>query len=68
MELERGYLDNPYHNACHAADVSHTLIYFFTMSDIQHYITSFDLFAGVIAALAHDFAHPGLTNRFLVNV
>lgn len=32
MELERGYLDNPYHNACHAADVSHTLIYFFTMS------------------------------------
>lgn len=26
-----------------------------------------DLFASLVASLAHDVAHPGVTNRFLVN-
>lgn len=65
--LEAGYLDNPYHNACHAAEVLHSSLFFYTQSCIKDYLSQLELVACIIANLGHDIGHPGLTNRFLVN-
>ena len=65
--LEEGYLENPYHNACHAAEVLHSTLYFYTHSCIQDYLSQLELVGCIIANLGHDIGHPGLTNRFLVN-
>ncbi|OMJ78555.1 hypothetical protein SteCoe_21618 [Stentor coeruleus] len=67
QELENAYFHNPYHNACHASDVLHSLLYFIFSADFIKYLVSLDLLAIVLAALGHDVAHPALTNRFLVN-
>ena len=65
-KIERGYKDNPYHNACHAADVCHSLIYFINNSEIAKKISGYDLLAILLASLGHDIGHPGLTNRYLI--
>ena len=57
----------PYHNACHAADVMHSFLFFLLHSSLQSKITSLEILGSIIAILGHDVAHPGLTNRFLVN-
>ncbi|OMJ92288.1 hypothetical protein SteCoe_4947 [Stentor coeruleus] len=66
-ELENAYYSNPYHNACHASDVLHSLLYFILNTDILKNLVPLNLLAVVLAALGHDVGHPGLTNRFLVN-
>lgn len=65
--IEGGYEKNPYHNACHAADVLHSMLFFILNSHIVKHINDIDMISCIIAALAHDIHHPGLTNRFLVN-
>ncbi|CAG9331209.1 unnamed protein product [Blepharisma stoltei] len=65
--LETNYFQNPYHNACHAADVLHSLFYFYMQSDIIKNITPLDTMASIIAAAGHDVGHPALSNRFLIN-
>lgn len=65
--LEKLYKSNPYHNAGHASDVLHNLIYFIMESFLQDKISSLDLLSTIIAALGHDVSHPGVTNRFLIN-
>lgn len=78
--IEQGYhKENPYHNAIHAADVAQTLSYFMVnclkgcinqktslwiLDDTV--LTDTELFAGIVAALIHDFDHPGVNNTFLV--
>lgn len=66
-QIEQGYKENPYHNACHAADVCHTLLYFILQSDLSKKISQHDSIVSIIAALGHDLGHPGVTNRFLIN-
>jgi hypothetical protein len=61
------YRNNPYHNACHAADVMHSALFFILNSEFKKYLDQLELLALTIAALGHDAGHPGLTNRFLVN-
>ncbi|OMJ89976.1 hypothetical protein SteCoe_7764 [Stentor coeruleus] len=65
--LEAGYGKNPYHNACHAADVLHTQLFFISQSSLSKSLTQIDIIACIISALGHDIGHPALTNRFLVN-
>lgn len=65
-KVEKSYNSNPYHNACHGADVCHTLMYFICTSNLLKSLTSLDLSACIIASLGHDINHPGLNNRFLV--
>jgi len=36
--------------------------------DIARYLTSLDIFSALIAALAHDADHPGLSNAYLIAV
>ncbi|CAG9332212.1 CHK1_7 [Blepharisma stoltei] len=65
--LESKYNSVPYHNACHASDMLHSLLYFITQSNIIKQISTLDLLTCIIAADGHDVGHPGVTNRFLVN-
>lgn len=65
--LEKLYKNNPYHNAGHASDVLHSVIYFIMNSFLQDKISSLDLLSIILAALGHDVGHPGVTNRFLIN-
>lgn len=64
----QAYYLNPYHNACHAGDVLHSLLYFLINSDIFDSLTPIELFSVIVAALGHDVGHPGLTNRYLVTI
>lgn len=65
--LENRYKDNPYHNATHAADVLSSFIFIVNKSNLADLFSDFDMLAAIIANLGHDVAHPGYTNRFLVN-
>lgn len=67
IKIESGYHKNPYHNACHAADVLHTQLFFIAQSDLSKILTQLDIVSCIIASLGHDIGHPALTNRFLVN-
>lgn len=65
--IEDGYDSrNPYHNSTHAADVLQTLNYFITKGGLSVYLTDLDIFAAVVAAIIHDFDHPGLNNNFQI--
>ena len=67
LNIERGYVaTNPFHNAVHAADVMFTTNYFMLAPLLRDMTGSLDKFAAVIAAAVHDFAHPGLSNPFLI--
>lgn len=65
-----GYLkNNPYHNDIHAADVlqtCHSMIYFSDLIDVMMF-DYLDLSGFFIAAIIHDYKHPGVTNGFLIN-
>ena len=65
-KIEGSYRTNPFHNACHAADVCHSLVYFVNHTELIKNISGLDLLACIFAALSHDISHPGLTNRYLV--
>jgi hypothetical protein len=67
IKIESGYNKNPYHNACHAADVLHTQLFFIAQSDLAKTLTQLDIVCCIIASCGHDIGHPALTNRFLVN-
>ena len=65
--LEGLYKPNPYHNSAHAADVLSSFMYLVGQSYFTEFIQDYEVLATVIAILGHDVAHPGLTNRFLIN-
>jgi hypothetical protein len=63
-EVEQGYRDNPYHNNIHACDVLQTLNVFLTKSEKARHLTDLDKFTALVAAMVHDYDHPGVTNNF----
>jgi len=68
--IESGYKDVPYHNAFHAADVvSRTCAILQRDRILTNSDSSSDkllLLSAVVAAVVHDYQHPGLSNGFLV--
>ncbi|ETO30207.1 hypothetical protein RFI_06911 [Reticulomyxa filosa] len=50
-QVQKGYLDNPYHNKYHACDV------------LSH-MTIWDEFGAYVAAMVHDLGHDGYNNAF----
>ncbi|KNC53238.1 cAMP-specific 3',5'-cAMP phosphodiesterase 4 [Thecamonas trahens ATCC 50062] len=67
--IESGYVaSNPYHNAIHAADVAHAFHVWTTLGGVGYFLSSLEIFAGIIACLVHDFGHPGVNNNFLIAV
>jgi len=68
--VESGYLENPYHNRMHAADVTLMAYYFWislsAMDSFAGYFAEVDLLVLIVAAAIHDLAHPAVNNDFLV--
>jgi cAMP-specific phosphodiesterase 4 len=66
-KIRGGYhATNQYHNFQHAMDVMHTMYRMLTVTDVRQYLSKLDIFAVMVASLAHDVDHPGLTNAYLV--
>ncbi len=59
----------PYHSRTHAADVLQALHVFLGVGGLAELLqlTPLEHLGAIIAALAHDVDHPGLSNVFLVN-
>jgi hypothetical protein len=64
--IEQRYKPNPYHNSSHAVDVMHSFMYLALHSELNTYFNSLEILGCLLASLAHDLGHPGVTNRFLV--
>ncbi|KAK9850630.1 hypothetical protein WJX84_005118 [Apatococcus fuscideae] len=65
--IENGYLENPYHSRTHAANVlqnMHLLITHGLLQDIR--LEGLTILACYLAAIVHDFGHPGVNNDFLI--
>ena len=60
--------NNPYHNHIHAADVLQTTAHFSTTGPVQKRLRVIHGFALFVAAMGHDYKHPGRTNAFLINM
>ncbi len=56
----------PYHNWVHAFDVTHTLYRFIRLSRAFELYTSLEILSALVAVVAHDVGHPGVSNHFLV--
>ncbi|KAG2441899.1 hypothetical protein HXX76_003505 [Chlamydomonas incerta] len=66
--VESGYVNTPYHNSTHAADVLQMLHVIIHSAQLHvHYLDELGLLAMYFAAVIHDFGHPGLTGDFLIN-
>jgi hypothetical protein len=66
-KVEIGYRsENPYHNSSHAADVLHSVVYFMSQDNVSSFFSIEEFKAGIIAAIIHDYRHPGVNNAFLV--
>ncbi|KAJ3285755.1 High affinity cAMP-specific 3',5'-cyclic phosphodiesterase 7A [Blyttiomyces sp. JEL0837] len=66
--IESGYKpSNPYHNALHAADVTHSMHYYVTRKRLWDHITKEEQVSALIAPIIHDYMHPGVNNAFLIS-
>ncbi|GAQ86043.1 Cyclic nucleotide phosphodiesterase [Klebsormidium nitens] len=63
--IEAGYCEVPYHNACHATDVL-LAVYSLISSSSMAWMTDHEVFSLLIAAIIHDFKHPGVSNGYLI--
>jgi hypothetical protein len=66
-KVAKGYKDVPYHNALHAADVVHSSHLFLRMAELPQRasLSNIHIAGFLVAALIHDYKHPGLNNSFL---
>eukprot|EP00727_Mastigamoeba_balamuthi_P013993 m51a1_g9216 putative 3 -cyclic-nucleotide phosphodiesterase rega (808) ;mRNA; f:50535-53703 len=62
--VEKGYKENPYHNATHAADVVQSM-HALLMGCTGFCFTPLEKLAALIAAACHDYGHWGVNNTFL---
>eukprot|EP01113_Clastostelium_recurvatum_P005029 TRINITY_DN12230_c0_g1_i4.p1 TRINITY_DN12230_c0_g1~~TRINITY_DN12230_c0_g1_i4.p1 ORF type:complete len:847 (-),score=179.11 TRINITY_DN12230_c0_g1_i4:67-2607(-) len=67
VAIENGYLENPYHNSTHAADVLIGCNFFMHHAPQWKEVDPIEKLATIIAAAIHDYGHPGVNNAFLVN-
>lgn len=65
-QVEKSHQSNPYHNTSHSADVLYILSYFISRYKIRSHLTAEDIFSCVIAAIIHDYLHPGVNNSFMI--
>ena len=68
LAIQAGYCDVPYHNATHAADITHALYSLLKQTGLYDRLTPLERFAAIAAAAAHDFQHPGRNNGFLAAI
>eukprot|EP01138_Halocafeteria_seosinensis_P005324 gb/GECG01005443.1/.p1 GENE.gb/GECG01005443.1/~~gb/GECG01005443.1/.p1 ORF type:complete len:746 (+),score=71.57 gb/GECG01005443.1/:1-2238(+) len=65
--VEDCYLDNPYHNSTHVADVTQTVYALTKRGDVHQWMTPLQQYIMLISAAIHDVGHPGVNNAFLVS-
>lgn len=63
-----GYLELPYHNVRHGVDVLHTVWRLGCLMPWSQAYKECESFSLMVAGLAHDIGHFGLTNVFLVDM
>ncbi|KAJ3416597.1 hypothetical protein HDV05_000879 [Chytridiales sp. JEL 0842] len=67
LRIEAGYHDDiPYHNATHACDVLHATNFFVNTEGVQGKLCDTEILAAYIAAIIHDYDHPGVNNQFMI--
>ena len=68
LKAEEGYRQVPYHNAAHAACVTHGVFHLMTERQAlsELFGSPLDLFTAVLAAIVHDLGHTGHNNAFHV--
>ena len=67
LKMELGYdRKNAYHNSSHAADVTQVMNYFITRPKLIELFSIEEMLSCLIAAIGHDYMHPGVTNNFLI--
>jgi len=57
---------NPYHTNVHAADVVQAVGHFLMVPRVAHCLDRYNAFSIIVAAMIHDFRHPGVNNMFLI--
>lgn len=65
IQVENCYLENAYHNSCHAIDVLATTEVLLNILNSKVEISFEQRFALLFAAACHDIAHPGVTSNFI---
>ena len=63
--IEGSYLDTPYHNQMHAADVT-MMMHSFCLTSNMSWISPLDHLLSLITAVIHDVGHDGVNNMFHV--
>ena len=66
-EIQKGYMNNPYHNDLHACEVLLVTNIFLTSGKFIEILEldKLDIFSVLLAAIIHDFRHPGVSNVYL---
>ncbi|OAJ42348.1 3'5'-cyclic nucleotide phosphodiesterase [Batrachochytrium dendrobatidis JEL423] len=65
--VEAGYDHNlAYHNSIHASDVLHSIRHLSRLERITGSFSDLEILAMYLAALIHDYDHPGVSNNFLI--
>ncbi|XP_015786291.1 cAMP-specific 3',5'-cyclic phosphodiesterase isoform X3 [Tetranychus urticae] len=67
MTLEEHYLNVPYHNSTHAADVTQSVHVLLLAPALESVFTDLEILAVLFSAAIHDIDHPGVTNQYLIN-
>ncbi|KAG2182549.1 hypothetical protein INT43_007480, partial [Umbelopsis isabellina] len=67
IDVDHGYLENPYHSFFHAVDVTAVIFYMLNDLEAAQHLSTLDMAALLIAALCHDIGHPGYNNVYQVN-
>jgi hypothetical protein len=66
-KIEEKMHDVPYHNKMHVTGVLQAMDYFLAEGGLMSFIVDdYELLACLLAAIVHDYQHPGVNNEFLV--
>jgi hypothetical protein len=67
--VEEGYRSpgNSYHNNMHACDVLQSVNFILNNCGLAEFVGDIGVLAALLAAIIHDYLHPGFTNQYLIN-
>lgn len=68
LEVDGGYLLNPFHNFHHAVCVTHFDYMLLNASNAKSHLSPIMIFTSLLSALVHDVGHPGNTNMYEINM
>lgn len=69
FEIQAGYRNaNPYHNSLHGADIGQAVFFLLHTGGLvhMHQLSKLEVMAALLAAIIHDFKHPGVNNNFCI--